>query len=103
VCTKLSAVRANDLQLIKPFHVLLRGQRQKRLASVPSGHKQLGFSETCAPNWRSTRLFGPGVFRNRYGTQLSRFGVLYVLRKYVDLARVTMPTLGQKSGCIPTA
>jgi site-specific recombinase XerD len=36
------------------------------------------------------------VFRNLYGTQISRFGVLYVLRKYIALARVTMPTLAKK-------
>ena len=29
-------------------------------------------------------------------SQISRFGVLYVLRKYIALARVTMPTLANK-------
>jgi len=88
-------VRANDLQLIKPFHVLLRGKGGKTRI-CPLWPQTAGLlRELCNELALEPGCSAP-VFRNRYGTQISRFGVLYVLRKYVALARVTMPTLAQK-------
>ena len=88
-------VRANDLQLIKPFHVLLRGKGGKTRI-CPLWPQTAGLLlELCKELALEPGSSAP-VFRNRYGTQISRFGVFYVLRKYVALARVTMPTLAQK-------
>jgi integrase/recombinase XerD len=88
-------VRANDLQLIKPFHVLLRGKGGKTRI-CPLWPQTAGLlRELCNELTLESGSSAP-VFRNRYGTQISRFGVLYVLRKYVALARVTTPTLAQK-------
>ena len=88
-------VRANDLQLIKPFHVLLRGKGGKtRICPLWPRTAQL-LRDLCNELALDLGSTAP-VFRNRYGTQLSRFGVLYVLRKYVALARVTTPTLANK-------
>lgn len=88
-------VRANDLQLIKPFHVLLRG-KGKKTRICPLWPQTAGLLRNLCAELALDPDSSDPVFRNRYGTQLSRFGVLYVLRKYVDLARVTMPTLGKK-------
>ena len=88
-------VRANDLQLIKPFHVLLRGKGGKTRI-CPLWPQTAGLLlELCKELALEPGSSAP-VFRNRYGTQISRFGVFYVLRKYVALVRVTMPTLAEK-------
>jgi site-specific recombinase XerD len=90
-------VRANDLQLVKPFQVLLRGKGGKTRTCPLWPQTAALLRDLCAelaggvdPNSSAP------VFRNRYGTKISRFGVLYVLRKYIVLARVTMPTLAKK-------
>lgn len=88
-------VRPCDLQLVRPFQVRLLGK----------GHK-----ERVCPLWRQTvtalrGLIADGrrnpddaepLFRNRRGRPLTRFGVRYLLSKYVRLAREAVPTLGKK-------
>lgn len=88
-------VRANDLQLIKPFQVLLRGKGRKTRI-CPLWPQTAGLLRDLCNELALDLGSTAPVFRNLYGTQISRFGVLYVLRKYIALARVTMPTLAKK-------
>jgi integrase/recombinase XerD len=88
-------VRANDLQLIKPFQVVLRGKGGKTRTCPLWPQTAALLRELCTELSLDERSTAP-VFRNRFGSRISRFGVLYVLRKYIALARVTMPTLAKK-------
>lgn len=90
-------VRANDLQLIKPFQVRLRGKGGKTRTCPLWPQTAAMLRDLCKELAGGTDLPATApVFRNRYGSRISRFGVLYVLQKYVALARVTMPTLAKK-------
>lgn len=89
-------VRADDLRLDSPAHVLLRGKGRK---------------ERLCPLWtdsvdRLRRLFAERnidakqpspVFTNRDGRSLTRFGVTYILAKYVREAAMRCPSLGRKN------
>jgi site-specific recombinase XerD len=87
-------VRWNDLQLVAPRQVRLRGKGRK---------------ERLLPLWRETadalhRLQGMAtgsdqqhVFVNRHGHPLTRDGVAYILRKYASAAASKdRPTLARK-------
>lgn len=88
-------VRPCDLQLERPHHVRLRGKGRK---------------ERLCPLWAQTakvlaalvheRRLDPdsteALFRNGRGNPLTRFGVRYLLRKYADHAKATVPTLRTK-------
>ena len=68
-------IRANDLQLIKPFQVILRGKGRKT-RTCPLWPQTAGLlREPCKDLAVDLRSPAP-VFRNRYGNQISRFGVL---------------------------
>jgi integrase/recombinase XerD len=84
----------NDLQLVPPRQVRLRGKGRK---------------ERLLPLWRDTanalhRLRGmsqpdhePHVFRNRrHGQPLTRDGIAYILRKHVTAVAKTRPTLARQ-------
>lgn len=89
-------VRAADLHLTTPAHVLLRGKGRKE--------------RTC-PLWPDTvdrlkRLLEADqvdlrselpVFRNRDGKALTRFGARYILSKYARAAAEEHPTLSRKN------
>lgn len=88
-------VRPCDLQLERPLQVRLRGKGRK---------------ERFCPLWPQTAealatLIGEiqldphatqPVFRNGRGDPLTRFGLRYLLRKYVGRACVTVPSLAAK-------
>ncbi len=89
-------VRANDLYLDSPAHVLLRGKGRK---------------ERICPLWtdsvdRLRRLLAEhhldpmqpsAVFTNRDQRPLTRFGVRYILSKYVRAAVPQCPSLARKN------
>ena len=76
-------LRANDLQLMRPYQLRLFGKGRK---------------ERYCPLWRQTAQFllafceerqidlrsDAKVFLNHRGMQLTRFGVRYILAKHVD-------------------
>lgn len=88
-------IKANDLQLTKPFGARLYGKGRK---------------ERICPIWAQTAdvlrkyLEGRGidphkpatVFTNHLGGPLTRFGVRYILAKYIHLAAVRRPSLKKK-------
>jgi integrase/recombinase XerD len=89
-------VRPADLQLERPFHVLLRGKgRKERLCPLwPQTAELLRrlIAETQLGDGSKERLF-----RNRRGEPLTRFGVRYLLRKYARLGSAAAPTLAKKN------
>jgi site-specific recombinase XerD len=92
---ELLDVRPCDLQLVRPFQVRLlgKGRRQRLCPLWPQTVEALR-------GLIADRRTNPGdaepLFRNQRGRPLTRFGVGYVLSKYVRLARDAAPTLGNK-------
>lgn len=88
-------VRPCDLQLDRPLQVRLRGKgRKERFCPLwPQSAKAL----TCLI--QESRLEPNSVqplFRSSRERPLTRFGARYLLRKYVERARTTAPTLTVK-------
>jgi site-specific recombinase XerD len=93
--SEIVGLKAVDLQLTLPASVLLRGKGRK---------------ERACPLWPETaRLLREhleetgidparpeAVFRNHWGTSLTRFGVRIIMRKYVQQASSQMPALKKK-------
>jgi len=88
-------LRPCDLQLVRPFHVLLRGKgRKERICPLLDET-----AEVLRALLVETHI-DPGsaepLFRNRRGEPLTRFGVRYLLGKHVRRARACAPTLAGK-------
>jgi len=88
-------VRAHDLQLDKPFQVRLLGKRRKeRLCPLwPQTAEVL--RDLCGEHHIDLRTATP-VFLNHRGQRLTRFGVRYILEKYLRKTRSTTPALNNK-------
>jgi site-specific recombinase XerD len=88
-------IRACDLQLTKPFQVRLLGKgRKERFCPLwPQTAKLL--RDYCKE--RDLDLQSQTqVFINQRGTPLTRFGVRYLLSKYLDRAKEQIPALAGK-------
>lgn len=89
-------VRANDLQLNSPAHVLLRGKgRKERLCPLWTDSVDR-LRRHFAEHDIDAKQPAP-VFTNRDGRSLTRFGVTYILTKYVREAVLLCPSLGRKN------
>lgn len=88
-------LRLRDLRLDPPCQVRLRGKGNKvRLCPIwpQTAHLLRGLcAESKTPNAADSM-----VFVNRHGASLTRFGVRYLLRKYISAASVDLPSLGTK-------
>jgi len=88
-------LRPCDLQLERPHQVRFRGKgRKERLCPLWAQT-----AEVLTTLVRERRLDPDAtetLFRNSRGSPLTRFGVRYVLRKYVERARATAPPLRTK-------
>jgi integrase/recombinase XerD len=88
-------VRPSDLQLVRPFQVRLRGKGRKE-RFCPLWPQTVETLKGLIAQSRMSPNGAEPLFRNRRGQPLTRFGVRYLLRKYVRLACSTAPTLGAK-------
>jgi integrase/recombinase XerD len=88
-----------DLRLDPPYQVRLHGKGNKiRLCPLwPATVKCLrSLLDHPAPR-RAAEAHSPRIFTNRNGAPLTRFGVRYLLRKYVSLASGRALTLQRKN------
>jgi integrase/recombinase XerD len=88
-------MRPCDLQLERPFQVRLRGKGRKE-RFCPLWQQT---AEALASLIHESRLDPQAtqpLFRSGRGNPLTRFGVRYLLRKYVERARASVPTLTAK-------
>lgn len=92
---ELLDVRACDLQLIKPFQVRLFGKGRKERLCPLWPQTAAVLSDLCTENQIDLRVPAP-IFLNHRGQPLTRFGVRYILAKYVERARAAVPTLKSK-------
>lgn len=88
-------LRACDLQLVRPFQTRIFGKgRKERICPLWPQTAQL-LKEFCAEQKVEQHSSAP-IFLNARGQPLTRFGVRYILAKYLRLAQVTTPTLARK-------
>lgn len=88
-------IRVRDLQLTRPFQVRLFGKgRKERICPLWLQTAQVlqGFCAERQMDPHSAEL----VFLNHRGEPLTRFGVRYILAKYLHRARNQNPTLQRK-------
>jgi integrase/recombinase XerD len=90
-------IRVCDLRLVSPCQVRLYGKGNKvRLCPIWQRTAQL-LRKLISTNPSSDNPADQKVFLNDRGAPLTRFGVRYLLRKYVDAAAKKAPTLADKS------
>lgn len=92
---ELTALRINDLCLTKPFSVLLHGKGKKeRICPIWSQTASVLREHIKEQSIKPIELMA--VFTNHLGKPLTRFGVRYVLSKYLSLAADIQPSLKKK-------
>jgi len=88
-------IKASDLQLSRPFSVRIRGKgRKERICPIWPETAQL-LREYTEGRHVDTREAAT-VFTNRLGKPLTRFGVRYILSKYLQKAAHLCPSLTGK-------
>lgn len=88
-------VRAQDLHLTKPFQIRLFGKgRKERVCPLWPQTAQI-LRALCAEDEIDLRAAVP-IFLNHRGQPLTRFGVRYILAKYLEDAKEIAPTLARK-------
>ena len=92
---ELLDVRPLDLQLIKPYQVRLIGKGHKARICPLWPQTAAVLKAYCQQQGIDLNDAQP-LFRNHRGGTLTRYGVRYILAKYVQLAAVTMPSLARK-------
>ncbi|UUZ65455.1 site-specific integrase [Polaromonas sp. P1-6] len=91
--SEAAGVQWNDLQLVPPRQVRLRGKgRKERLLplwreTADALHRLRGVSVTCDQQH---------VFVNRHGQPLTRDGIAYILRKHASAVARERPALARK-------
>jgi site-specific recombinase XerD len=88
-------VRAIDLQLTTPAHVVLHGKGGKERICPLWPETVVRLKSLLEANQLDSRSDLP-VFRNGVGKALTRFGVRYILSKYVRAAAEKQPALSRK-------
>jgi site-specific recombinase XerD len=88
-------LRTCDLHLEKPFQVRLFGKGRKERVCPLWPQTAALLRALCAERQLDLRAAVP-LFINQRGQPLSRFGVGYILDKYLKRAQVTVPTLREK-------
>lgn len=88
-------LRANDLQLIKPFKIYIFGKgRKERICPIWPETAQV-LQEYVEERQIDLRKPLP-IFFNNMGKHLTRFGVRYILKKYLHKAAYSQPSLVKK-------
>jgi len=89
-------LRVRDLRLDPPCQVRLLGKGQKvRFCPIWSGTAEL-LRQLIEPRLSDPAQTDSPLFTNRQGTSLTRFGVRYLLRKYLVSSCATLPTIQGK-------
>jgi site-specific recombinase XerD len=88
-------LRAHDLHLTRPFQVRLVGKRRKERHCPLWPQTAEVLRDLCAEHHMDLHAATP-VFLNHRGHPLTRFGVRYLLAKYLQRARAATPALTHK-------
>ena len=93
--SEIVGLKAVDLQLTAPASVLLRGKGKKE-RPCPLWPETARLLQEHLEEMGIDPRHPEAVFRNHWGTNLTRFGVRVILRKYVKKAAIQMPALQKK-------
>lgn len=92
--TEVTKIRVGDIRLQEPATILLHGKGSKdRIVPLSSKTAKLISSYLQQKNMQAAMFKDKYLFTNRSGGQLTRAGVAYILKKYVDMAREENPEL----------
>jgi integrase/recombinase XerD len=90
-------LRVQDLRLEPPYQVRLYGKGNKtRLCPIWPATAKCLLTHIALGHMNTAESDSTRVFCNRSGDPLTRFGVRYLLRKYVAAGAISVPTLGAK-------
>ncbi len=92
--TEITEIRIGDIRLQTPATIVLHGKGSKdRIVPLSSKTAALITSYIQQKGIQSAMYKDKYLFTNRSGEQLTRAGVAYILKKYVELARNEIPDL----------
>lgn len=92
--SEMTDTRIGDIRTDNPATLVLHGKGSKdRIVPLSSKTAELVKSYLIQCNMTAPVFKDKYLFTNRCGEQLTRAGIAYVLKKYVDLAREKEPTL----------
>ncbi|MFC1586216.1 tyrosine-type recombinase/integrase [Fibrobacterota bacterium] len=89
---ELIDINSGDIRFEKPAHIRLTGKgRKQRIVPLMSGTVKILTEYMKECNLFSSQNNGNPLFTNRYGKRISRFGVQYILTKYVNKTKAVWP------------
>lgn len=92
--SELTTIRVGDIRTDAPATIILHGKgRKDRIVPLSSKTADLVRSYLSQGKMTDTYFSDKLLFTNRSGEQLTRAGVAYILKKYIDMARATAPNL----------
>ena len=92
--TEVTKIRVGDIRTEYPATIVLHGKGAKdRIVPLSSKTANLISSYLAQAGMRGAQYKDKHLFTNRTGEQLTRAGVAYILKKYVDAARIERPEL----------
>lgn len=92
--TEVTKIRIGDIRVEHPATIVLHGKGSKdRIVPLSSKTAGLISSYLTQEGMQGAEYKDKILFTNRSGSQLTRAGVAYILKKYVDAARKEHPEL----------
>lgn len=92
--SEITEIKIGDIRQDKPATIILHGKGSKdRLVPISEKTCQLVKSYLTQTKKDSIMFKDKLLFLNKVGKKLTRAGVVYILKKYVDLARSENPEL----------
>lgn len=92
--TEVTKIRIGDIRIEHPSTIVLHGKGSKdRIVPLSSKTANLITSYLSQSGMTEAQYKDKFLFTNRAGQQLTRAGVAYILKKYVDAARHENPKL----------
>ena len=92
--TEVTKIRIGDIRTEHPATIVLHGKGAKdRIVPLSNKTADLISSYLSQSGMTEAQYKDKFLFTNRTGQQLTRAGVAYILKKYVDTARVNHPEL----------
>lgn len=92
---EISDLKANDIELTKPFRVKFFGKGKKERICPIMPQTAFVLNEYI-DEWRIDLHEPIPVFVNHLRTRLTRFGILYIFKKYTRLAAARQTSLNKK-------
>lgn len=94
---ELADLSVRDLRLSSPAHISLTGKGNKtRLVPLMDITLSMMKEYIKNENLTSSESQSEALFKNRRGERLTRFGISYILSKYIKIAKLKAPYISRK-------